>query len=59
MKDLDDATVLDQRMALSDAEQQTEILQVATGNYRKMKKLMRAWETETERIIDAEFPRTP
>ena len=39
--------------------EQAELRQVATTNYRKMKKLMRAWETKTERIIDAEFPRKP
>lgn len=39
--------------------EQAKLLQVATANYRKMKKLMRIWETETERIIDAEFPRKP
>lgn len=39
--------------------EQAELLQVATANYRKMKKLMRTWETQTELIIDAEFPRKP
>ena len=39
--------------------EQAELLKGATVNYRKMKKLMRAWEAHTERIIDAEFPRKP
>lgn len=39
--------------------EQAELLAVATANYRKLKKLIRTWETETELIIDAEFPRKP
>ena len=39
--------------------QQAEILQLAIGNHRKAKKLMRAWEEETERLIDLEAPREP
>jgi hypothetical protein len=38
---------------------QAEILKIAIANYRKVKKLMHAWETETERLIDAEPPRQP
>jgi hypothetical protein len=41
------------------SSEQAELLRGATANYRKMKKLLRAWEAETERIIDAEFPRNP
>jgi hypothetical protein len=36
--------------------QQAQILRTAIANYRKMKKLMRLWETETERLIDSEPP---
>jgi hypothetical protein len=39
--------------------QQAKILQLAIGNHRKAKKLMRAWEEETERLIDLETPREP
>ena len=39
--------------------QQAEMLQLAIGNHRKAKKLMRAWEEETERLIDLEAPREP
>ena len=39
--------------------QQAQILQLAIGNHRKAKKLMRAWEEETERLIDLETPREP
>jgi hypothetical protein len=39
--------------------QQAEMLQQAIGNHRKAKKLMRAWEEETERLIDLEAPREP
>jgi hypothetical protein len=39
--------------------QQAELLQLAIDNYRKAKKLMRAWEEETERLIDLEAPREP
>lgn len=39
--------------------QQAEMLQSAIGNHRKAKKLMRAWEEETERLIDLEAPREP
>jgi hypothetical protein len=38
------------------SEQQAQILRAAIANYRKVKKLMRLWETETERLIDSEPP---
>ena len=37
--------------------EQAVILRRALANYRKVKKLLRAWEIETERLIDAEAPR--
>jgi hypothetical protein len=39
--------------------QQAQMLQMAIGNHRKAKKLLRAWEAETERLIDLEAPREP
>ena len=39
--------------------EQALVLRRAIANYRRAKKLMRAWEVETERIIDAEAPRNP
>ena len=39
--------------------EQATILQLAIANHRKAKKLMQAWEEETERIFDAEAPRKP
>ena len=36
--------------------EQAERLAKAITNYRSAKKLMRAWEQETERLIDAETP---
>jgi hypothetical protein len=30
---------------------------VAIKNYRTMRRLLRAWETETARVIEAEDPR--
>jgi len=36
--------------------QQAQVLRTAIANYRKVKKLMRLWETETERLIDSEPP---
>ena len=36
---------------------QAELLRPAIANYRKVKKLLRAWEAQTERLIDAEAPR--
>ena len=39
--------------------QQAQILQLAIGNHRKAKKLMRAWEEQTERLIDLVAPREP
>lgn len=39
--------------------EQATLLQQAITNHRKAKKLMQAWEDETERLIDAEVPRTP
>ena len=37
--------------------EQAQLLRQAIANYRKVKKLLRAWEGETERLIDAEAPR--
>ena len=34
--------------------QQAAILRLAITNYRKVKKLLRAWEVETERLIGSE-----
>jgi hypothetical protein len=34
-------------------------LQLAIENYRKVKKLMLAWEKETEKLIELEAPRKP
>lgn len=39
------------------SSQQAAILRLAIENYRKVKKLLRSWEVETERLIDAEEPR--
>jgi hypothetical protein len=39
--------------------EQAAVSRHAIANYRKAKKLMRAWEDETERLIDAEAPRKP
>jgi hypothetical protein len=33
--------------------EQAEVLRLAIANYRKVQKLMRAWERETERLIDS------
>jgi hypothetical protein len=37
--------------------EQATILRAAIANYRKARKLMRAWEHETERLIDTETTR--
>ncbi len=37
--------------------EQAVILQLAIDNYRNVKRLLRDWEVETERLIDAEAPR--
>ena len=37
--------------------EQATILRAAIANYRKARKLMQAWEHETERLIDAETSR--
>ena len=39
--------------------EQANLLQQAIANHRKAKKLMQAWEDETERLFDAETPRKP
>jgi hypothetical protein len=39
--------------------EQAQLLGGAISNYRKLKKLLRTWETETERLIDAQRPRPP
>jgi hypothetical protein len=41
------------------SEQQAQILRQAIDNYRVVKKLLREWEVNTERIIDAEQPTQP
>lgn len=41
------------------SEQQAQILSRAIDNYRKVKKLLREWEANTERLIDAQIPRRP
>jgi hypothetical protein len=37
--------------------EQAQLMRRAIDNYRKVKKLLRDWETETERLIEAEAPR--
>jgi hypothetical protein len=39
--------------------EQAEVLRQAIANYRRLKKLLRGWETETERLIDAAASQTP
>lgn len=39
--------------------EQAVVLRQAIANYRKVQKLMREWEAETERLIDVEVPRKP
>ena len=39
--------------------EQAAILRLAINNYHKAKKLMQAWEMETERLFDAQAPRKP
>jgi len=38
------------------SEQQAQILRQAIDNYRQVKALLRQWEDDTERLIDAEQP---
>lgn len=38
--------------------EQAKVLRQAIDNHRLVKKLLRAWETESERIIDAEYPKS-
>jgi hypothetical protein len=37
--------------------EQAQLMRRAIDNYRKVKKLLRDWETATERLIEAEAPR--
>ena len=37
--------------------EQAELMRPAIANYQKVKELLRAWEVESERLIDAEAPR--
>lgn len=37
--------------------EQASLLRRAIANYRRLKKLLRSWESETERLIDAEADR--
>ena len=41
------------------SEQQAQILRRAIDNYRRIKTLLRDWEENTERLIDAEQPPQP
>ncbi len=38
--------------------EQAVLLRLAIDNYKKVKNLLRDWEVETERLIDAEAPRS-
>ena len=38
--------------------EQAVVLEQAIANHRKAKKLMQEWEDETEKLIDAQAPRT-
>jgi len=39
--------------------EQAQVLRQAIDNYRLVKKLLRSWEEESERLIDANFPPQP
>ena len=39
------------------SSEQATVLHQAIANYRNVKKLLRTWETETERVLDAQYPR--
>jgi hypothetical protein len=39
--------------------EQAEQLRPAIANHRRVKKLLREWELQTERLIEAEHPRQP
>lgn len=41
------------------SREQAALLQLAIDNYRSVQQLLRDWEVETERLIDAEVPRNP
>jgi len=37
--------------------EQADVLERAIGNHRKLKQLLRSWETESKRLIDAQARR--
>jgi hypothetical protein len=37
--------------------EQAELIQQAIANYRSVQELLRSWETQTERVLDARYPR--
>jgi hypothetical protein len=37
--------------------EQAEVLGQAIANYRNVQELLRTWEAETERVLDAQYPR--
>jgi hypothetical protein len=41
------------------SSQQAQVLRQAIDNYRLVKKLLRSWEEDTERLIDADYPPQP
>ena len=48
--------LLHRRLTAEQAEQ-AELMRPAIANYQNVKELLRAWEAESERLIDAEAPR--
>src|SRR5450755_2950867 len=36
--------------------EQAQVLHQAIANHRNVKKLLRTWETETERVLDTQYP---
>ena len=39
------------------SSEQAAVLQQAITNYRAVQELLRTWEAETERVLDAQYPR--
>ena len=37
--------------------EQADVLQQAITNYRSVQQLLRTWESQTERVLDARYPR--
>jgi hypothetical protein len=55
-----EAFLINRYLRIADGPDEVHMAQLGRiANYRRLKKLLRGWENETERLIDAARPPTP